>query len=169
MKTLVVYYSYSGRTETVARTIAEALDADIRRIEEVKPRNGFAQLYLDGGMAAGRDKCSEIKPCDIDIDEYDRIFIGTPNWASKPAPAVNAFITGTDLAGKEVIVFCTTGGNMGVNNLLANFTGKVEDKCGRVVGSFAIRSSQLNDRELAEKAREALLGLPVFTREKVAA
>jgi hypothetical protein len=97
-------------------------------------------------MAASQDKCSEIKPCDIEIGEYDQIFIGTPNWASKPAPAVNAFIAGTDFAGRDVVVFCTTGGNLKVNNLLANFTAKVVAKFGKVVGSFAIRSSQLNDR-----------------------
>lgn len=169
MKALVVYYSLSGKTEIAARTVADELGADIERIEEVKSRHGFAEVYVNGGMAASTDKCSEIKPVDVQLDEYDLVVTGTPNWASKPAPAVNAFITQLDFTGKDGIVFSTSGGNLGVNGLLANFKNKVAAKGGNVVGSFNIRSSQLTNTELAAKAREAIRALPDLAKEMVSA
>jgi flavodoxin len=169
MKAVVIYYSLSGKTEITARTIAEELGADIKHIEEIKSRHGFAEVYVNGGMAASMDKCSEINPMDVEIENYDLVVIGTPDWASKPAPAVNAFIAQHDFSGRDVVVFSTSGGNVGTNSLLANFKNKVVAKGGNVVGSFNIRSSQLTDAELAGKALDATREIPDLVREKVVA
>jgi flavodoxin len=161
MKALVVYFSLSGKTEIAAKSIAEEFGADIRRIEEVKARTNLAAIYVDGGHAASQDKMSEIKPISTDFTGYDLVVIGTPNWANRPAPAVNAFVAGADFTDKMVITFSTMGGRPGYQSLATNLNGKIAAKSGRVVGSFAIRSFMTKDTEIAEKARAEIRKLPL--------
>ena len=42
MKSLVVYYSYSGNTRLIAETVAHALDADIEELQPVKPLHAMS-------------------------------------------------------------------------------------------------------------------------------
>lgn len=46
-----------------------------------------------------------------DMAQYDTVFIGTPNWFNKVAPAVASFLADNDFSGKTVVPFCTHGGN----------------------------------------------------------
>jgi len=61
MKSLVVFYSLTGKTKLVAQTIAEALQVDLVEVEEVKPKRGFATYFI-GGFAATNNKGSKISP-----------------------------------------------------------------------------------------------------------
>jgi flavodoxin len=140
MKKLVVYYSLSGNTEKVAETIARELKADICRVEEVKKRSKFLQ-YILGGFAAGRDKSCEIKPIDIDVHDYDLILLGSPVWAAKPVPAINAFIYGTEFKKKKVIAFFTMGGSE-YEKAKNNITAKIHKRQGVVTDCFGIRTGR---------------------------
>lgn len=148
MKKLVVFYSLSGNTEVVAKTIAKELKADLCRVEEIRKRNRFL-AYLTGSFAAMRDKCSEIKPIALNVCDYDLIFLGSPIWASRPAPAINAFINDTNFKNKKVIAFFTMGGSRYVK-AINNITVKVEKRSGIITGSFAIRAQKNSDAIVKE-------------------
>ena len=140
MKKLVVFYSLSDNTEIVAKTIAKELKADLCRVEEIRKRNRFL-AYLTGSFAAMRDKCSEIKPVALNVHDYDLIFLGSPIWASRPVPAINAFICNTDFKNREVITFFTMGGTE-YKKATKNMTMKIEKSSGKVIDSFAIRAKK---------------------------
>jgi len=109
MKVLVVYYSKTGKTKLVAKEIAATLNANIRRVEEIKKRKGFLGFISDVSHAR-KEKCSEIteiKPMDFNLDNYDLLFLGTPVWALKPTPAINTFISKANFKDKKVIIFVT--------------------------------------------------------------
>jgi flavodoxin len=154
MKKLVVFYSLSGNTEIVAKTIAKELKADLYRVEEIRKRNRFL-AYLTGSFAAMRDKCSEIKPVALNIHDYDLIFLGSPLWASRPVPAINAFISNTDFKHKKVIAFFTMGGS-GYEKATKNITVKVEKRLGKVIDSFAIRAGRKNSDAIVKEAKKAI-------------
>lgn len=155
MKPLVVFYSLTGKTRVVAQTIAESLSATLIEVEETKARRpGFA-VYMIGGFAAVTNRGSSIKPVDVDLKQHDRIFIGTPVWASRPAPAINSFIYKTDLGGRTVIPFFTLGGNS-PEAALANITAKIKKKGGEVAGSFAVTTNQVPDEEIVSRAKHAI-------------
>ena len=155
MKTLVVYYSLTGKTRLVAQTIAEVLNATLVEIKETKPRKLGLSVYLSGGLAAVMNRGSNINPIDVDLKQYERIFLGSPIWGSRPAPAVNSFIYQTNLEGRGIIPFFTMGGTNS-EKALANITAKIEKRQGKVVGSFAITSSGLSDEEIIARAKEAV-------------
>jgi len=154
MKKLVVFYSLSGNTETVAKTIAKELKAELHRVEEIRKRNRFF-VYLTGGFAAIRNKCSEIKPVELNLHDYDLIFLGSPTWASRPVPAINAFISNTDFNNKKIIVFSTMGGEE-YEKVTKNMTMKIEKSSGKVIDSFAIRVSRKNSDAIVKETKKAL-------------
>jgi menaquinone-dependent protoporphyrinogen IX oxidase len=155
MKALVVYYSLTGKTRLVAQVMAEALNATLLEIKETKPRKTGLLTYLIGGYEAVMNRGSGINPIDVDIKQYEAIFIGSPVWASRPAPAVNSFIYRTNFEGRSIVPFFTMGGKNS-EKALANITAKIERSQGKVAGSFTITSYGLSDEEIIARAKEAI-------------
>ncbi len=155
MKSLVVYYSLTGKTKLVSQTIAETLNATLLEIKETKPRRPGLFVYLTGGLAAITNRGSQINPIDVDLKQHERIFIGSPVWASRPAPATNSFIYKTGFEGRSVIPFFTMGGDNS-EKALANITAKIERSQGKVAGSFAVTSQDVPNEEIIARAKEAI-------------
>lgn len=113
MKTAIVYYSMSGNTKFAAEKIAETIEADIIRIEPVKayPTQG-AKKFIWGGKSAVMGEKPELSPYDFKLEQYDRIIIGTPVWASSFAPPIRTFIyENKGIQEKKIAVFtCFSGG-----------------------------------------------------------
>jgi flavodoxin len=154
MKSLVVYYSLTDKTKLVSQVIAEALNATLLEIEERRPIP-MPFVYLSGSFAALTNRGTKINPIDVDLKQYERIFIGSPIWAYRPAPAINSFIYQTNFEGRSIIPFFTMGGDNAAK-ALANITAKIERSQGKVVGSFAITSYRVSDEEIIARAREAI-------------
>jgi menaquinone-dependent protoporphyrinogen IX oxidase len=155
MKPLVVYYSLTGKTKLVSQVIAEALNATLVEIKETKPRKPGPLVYLTGGFAAITNRGSKINPIDVDLKQHERIFIGSPIWASRSVPAINSFIYKTDFEGRSIIPFFTMGGNNS-EKALANITAKIERSQGKVAGSFAVTSHGVSDEGIIARAKEAI-------------
>lgn len=109
---LVVYYSLSnGNTKGIAELAAEAMDADLRAIDTVRPYTGSYQQIVDQGLEeTKRGYRPELKPLDFSLADYDIIAVGTPTWWYTMAPAVLTFLNGQKWQGKQVVPFMTHGG-----------------------------------------------------------
>lgn len=109
---LVVYYSLSnGNTKRIAEWLQKATDADIVRIETLKPYTGsYNEIVEQGRQEVNRVYCPEIKPLGMNPADYDVIAMGTPTWWYTMAPAVLSFLKSCDWNGKTVIPFQTHGG-----------------------------------------------------------
>jgi len=91
MKTLIIFYSYTGHAKERAQALAAQEPADITEISDVR-RPGTLKAYSRGCFAAIRGKAWQIKPLDVNAAEYDRLILFSPVWASNPPPAVNALL-----------------------------------------------------------------------------
>lgn len=149
MKTIVLYYSRSRKTATVAETIAEELSADIQEIKDVKERSGFMK-YLGASVDAFRESKTKISPENLDLSNYGIVYIGSPTWAGKPAPAIVTFIDQNDLQGKDVILFATMG-NQGAKNVIKRMKEKIQARGARIVNSFSVKTG---GKELIEIKEE---------------
>ncbi|MHB8903861.1 MAG: flavodoxin family protein [Patescibacteria group bacterium] len=109
MKTLIVFYSRTGITKTVAQKIAEKLGADLEELIDLQDRSGVLG-YLKSGRDAVNRKLSEIKPLEKNPTEYDLVIIGTPNWAGNMACAPRNYLTQTKGKIKNIAFFGTQGG-----------------------------------------------------------
>ena len=155
MKKLVVFYSLSGKTKLVSQIIARTLSAELVEIQEMKPRRMGFTTYLTGGFASVANRGSKIDSINVDLKQYDIIFIGSPIWASRPAPAINSFVYKNSFEGQNVIPFFTMGGDNS-DKALGNITLKIERSRGKVLGSFAIKTYGVTDEEIISRAKEAV-------------
>lgn len=109
-KVLVLYYSQTSNTKTVAQEIATRLNADIEEITLVEPYDTAFQATIDR-CKADREKgiLPEIKPLKSNVADYDWIFIGYPIWFGTYAPPIASLLEKVDLSDKKVVPFCTFG------------------------------------------------------------
>lgn len=114
MKSIIIYYSYLGNTERIAKLIQKETGADLLRIETVTPYStNYDQVVHQGQDEVNRGYCPEIIPVTIDWDQYDTVILGTPVWWYTFAPAVHTFLKSQNWAGKTVYPFATNGGWIG--------------------------------------------------------
>ena len=109
-KVLVLYYSLTSNTKTVAQEIATRLDADIEEVTLVEPYDTAFQATIDR-CKADREKgiLPEIKPLKSNVADYDWVFIGYPIWFGTYAPPIASLLEKVDLSDKWVVPFCTFG------------------------------------------------------------
>jgi flavodoxin len=153
MKTLVVYYSLTGKTDVVAQTLARELGADLRRVEDVEKPTANWWFIMTGAFAAIRGVEAPIKPIETGFQGYDRVFVGSPVWGGSPSTPINAFIAKADFSGKQVVAFMTMGGDDAAG-ALKKLSERIEKKGGKIVGSFALSSGKTTNEELASRTRE---------------
>ena len=91
MKTLVIFYSYTGHAKARAQELAVSESADTVEIQDVR-RPGKLKAYAVGGFASMRGKAWPIQPLNADLAAYDRLILFSPIWANNPPPAVNALL-----------------------------------------------------------------------------
>ena len=112
---LVVYYSASGHTETVAGYIAQATGGDIFEITPVQPYTDDDLNWSDSDSRVTREhedeslRDVELTTTEVENwDSYDTVFIGYPIWWGIAAWPVDGFVEANDFTGKTVIPFCTS-------------------------------------------------------------
>ncbi len=140
-KTLVLYYSLTGNTRTVAEEIATRLDADIEEITCVDPYDTNFQACIARCMQEREQGIlPAINPVQADLSQYDLVFIGFPVWFGTYAPPVATWLKDVDLSGKKVALFCTFGSG-GIESSLGAFTDCQPN--AEVLGCYGVRDARL--------------------------
>lgn len=114
-KTLVVYYSASGNTESAANYIAAAANGDVFELEPKEPYTDADLDWTDDDSRVTREHENEDER-DVELvtvtpenwESYDTVFIGYPIWWGIAAWPVDQFVKTNDFTGKTVIPFCTS-------------------------------------------------------------
>ncbi len=110
MKTLVVYYSRTGATRSIAEELAQSLDAEIAEI--TSPRFHLGPFgYFRAGFDSVRGKLPPIDAPALDFGVYDLVLVGAPIWTSYPALPVRSFFAGAQSLGRETALFFTCEGH----------------------------------------------------------
>lgn len=108
---LIVYFSWSGNTENAAEIMQEKTGADLMELELVEPYSSNYNEVLDQAQEdMNNDARPELANHVENMDQYDTILLGYPNWwASIPMP-IASFLEEHDFSGKTIIPFCSHGG-----------------------------------------------------------
>ena len=139
-KSLVVYFSATGNTAKVAKTIAQAAGADMFEIKAAQPytaadlnyNNDNCRANLEQRDNTSRPALAEPAP---DMSRYDTVYLGYPIWWGKAPMIIYTFIEESDLAGKTVVPFATSGGSSiggSVEELQARCTPQAKWTQGRL-------------------------------------
>lgn len=112
-KTLVIYYSLTGRTKDIALQIQKFTNADIYEIKTKEKIKQGPSLYITSKKQISSQNYPDIINDFPNIDEYDTIFVGSPIWWYTATPAVLEFLKKFDFKNKNVAPFSTQGSNYG--------------------------------------------------------
>ena len=110
-KILIAYFSWGGNTRGIAQEIQRQTGADLVELTLVEP---YSTDYNTVLMEAQEDQHKQARP-ELNehignMEQYDTILIGYPNWwASIPMP-IATFLESYDFSGKRLIPFCSHGG-----------------------------------------------------------
>lgn len=115
-KKLVAYFSASGVTGSVAKTLAEAAGADLY---EIRPEVPYTRADLNWMDKKARSSVEMNAPSyrpaladkDAKVEDYDVIFLGFPIWWYVAPTIINTFLESYDFSGKKIILFATSGGS----------------------------------------------------------
>lgn len=121
-KKLVAYFSATGNTEKLAKTLAAATGADLH---EIKPEKPYSHLDLDWNNKNSRSSIEmndkSFRPAVANsvphMEQYDVIFVGFPIWWYIAPTIINTFLESYSLEGKTIVPFATSGSSqMGGTN-----------------------------------------------------
>lgn len=138
-----------GNTEVTAKKIQKLTGSDIFQIRTVK---SYPEDYTETTNVAQEEKRENARPelTEIvdDMDSYDVIYIGYPNWYGTMPMAVFTFLESYDFSGKTIIPFCThEGSGMG------NSERDIKKLCpnANVLSGLAIRGGSVDraDKDIA--------------------
>ena len=110
-KVLIVFYSWGGNTRGIAHEIQSQTGADLVELKLVNPYStDYNTVLMEAQEAQHRQDRPELAVHVDNMDEYDTILLGYPNWwASIPMP-IATFLESYDFSGKQIIPFCSHGG-----------------------------------------------------------
>lgn len=114
-RALVVYFSATGNTKSLAEKIAEASGANLYDIVPVVSYTSEDLNYNNDNSRANQeinsDARPDIQPLSVDIEQYGVILLGYPIWWGQCPPPVLSFLESYDLSNKTIMPFCTSGGS----------------------------------------------------------
>ena len=121
-KVLVAYFSASGQTAKLAKTLAAATGGDLY---EIVPEQPYTSADLDWMDPKSRStiemKDKSFRPAVSgsveNMEQYDTIYVGFPIWWYVAPTIINTFLEQYDLSGKTIVPFATSGSSgMGNTN-----------------------------------------------------
>lgn len=110
MKTVLIYFSYTGNTKKLAEQKAKEEGADILPLTLIKRRGNFL-TYTAGSLSARRHKKAKLNSFDTDLSQYERVIIAMPIWAGYPAPPINNILPLIKRGSSVELIFTSGSGN----------------------------------------------------------
>lgn len=104
--------SLTGNTGVVAMMIAQATGADMFSIQTTEKYPDTYDETVDlGREERNADARPQLASHLDNVEDYDVIFLGFPNWWGDMPMAVYSFLEDTDFSGKIIVPFVTSGGS----------------------------------------------------------
>ena len=108
---IVIESNAFGTTEYVARMIQENVGGDLHLIRTQEPYpSDFDELRDLNHSEMADGYLPPLVESNLDMSQYDTVFVGYPVWATDVPQAVLSFLSEYDLSRKTVIPFCTHDG-----------------------------------------------------------
>jgi flavodoxin len=145
-RVLIVYFSRTGTTRTVARALQRDLGCDIDRIRDPVHRGGVFG-YLRSAVEAFLQRPVPLRPMRTDPQDYDLVIVGTPIWNASVASPVRSYLSAHRDSFRRVAFFCTYGGSGS-----ARVLRQMESVAGKPpAATLAMRASEVSSGAVPAK------------------
>ena len=132
-----------GNTEKAAEMLAGLTGGELYKIEQAQP---YSEDYRACVAEAKADWQKNARPellhLPANLDAYDEIYLGYPNYCGTMPMAVYSFLEHYDLTGKTIHPFCTHEGSG-----MSGTEGKIAQTCpgATVCKGLAIHGAHIED------------------------
>ena len=115
-KTVVAYFSASGSTAKLAKTLASAAGAELYEIRPAVPYERRDLNWMDKKSRSTLEmQDPDCRPALADtaapVAEAEVLFLGFPIWWYREPSIIDSFLDAYDFTGKTVVPFFTSGGS----------------------------------------------------------
>lgn len=151
---IIIYYSQTGNTAKLAETLHDELGSAIIEVEPVEPYSGTYEETVKRWKAeCDSDITIEIKPVDVNLDNYNTVFLAFPIWGGTFALPVKTFLEQNNFEGKTIVTFATFG-----SGGLENATEEIADLHpeATVLKGYGIRGARID--KMASELTQFLIG-----------
>ena len=144
-KKLIVFFSHTGNAKFVTEQIQTLTGADVFELKPIEPYTEenvferFRQESEDGVLPALAGKIDK-------FDDYDVIFLGSPNWGGTLSLPALSFLNSYDLSGKTVAPFITFGRG-GLQNTIDDLKALAPNAI--VIEAFGVSRDDVHDSQPA--------------------
>jgi DNA-binding transcriptional ArsR family regulator/flavodoxin len=160
IRACVIFYSYSGITRGVAEGIRSASGCDLIEVTVKKPYTSFS-VWTTGVLRSRKRVCDEIDPEEIDVNGYDLLIIGTPVWAGRATPAINAAVRALrGCEGKIAVVFTTSCGQPG--ETLPQLSDALSGRGVRVMAEISLDTDDTRNPDAGGELLRQIIGSDPF-------
>ena len=145
MKNLIIYFSVFGSTKRFAKMIHEKVGGDLIEIKPVKPyETGYKELMSFSKQEVDNHVLTEFIDLNINIDDYENVFVGYPMWWYSYPPIIKNFFKKYDMKGKTIIPFNTHegSGDGGTHREISH-----DLPYAKVLKGLAIRGGDVSDKK----------------------
>jgi flavorubredoxin len=105
--------------------------------------------------------CDVIEPTEIDVSGYDFLIFGTPVWAWKPTPAINAAVNALNgCENKKAVIFTTCCNQPG--EALSILKKSLEARNVRVMGEFSLNSNDTKNPDAGGELLRQIIQIDPF-------
>ena len=150
MKTLVAYFSASGSTAKLAKTLASAAGAELYEIRPAVPYERRDLNWMDKKSRSTLEMADpDCRPAlaagGAPVAGADTVFLGFPIWWYREPSVIDSFLEAYDFSGKTLIPFFTSGGSQ-----LGEGQGRIETLA---VGAKVLPGRRFSARTGAEELK----------------
>ncbi len=143
MKTLIAYFSLSGKTKKAAEKLKSLTGGDLFEIKGEKNYGSYFKAIAIGGKEIATGELPKVTTHVKGFEAYDRILLGFPVWYGSCPRIILSFAAEYDFSGKDVYVFCTSSASGSKKS-----EQTVKEICGGASVRSALRISGQSDDEL---------------------
>ncbi len=150
MNIAIVYYSYSGNTDKVARVIEEILEAQGNSVQRLRidAPDESVNFFVQALRALVKKK-SRVGPIETELSAYDLLIFGTPVWAREMAPAMRSYLGQVSgLGGKKAVIYVTYGSGLGKDHCLDSLEKILREKGVAQISRFSLSQFKVGDKPL---------------------
>jgi flavodoxin len=180
-KTLIVYYSRTGKSKIVSDVIKNNFCADILEIRDLKDRAGtwgFMCAAFDNMF----DRYTEIEPKQPDLSGYSLIILVSPIWNWKMSTPIRTFLKDNILKDKKLVVFTTANIDIKkydkfgddapfIKRLLRDYLRKsskgmrllAEDSGAEIIRHYHVETKNVTQKQIIERTLDHFADLKLNT------
>lgn len=137
---LIIYFSAEGHTKKAAFKLHELISSEIFEIKTEIPYPDDHKKLLEAAKKQWENHEDVELENDINIDEFDTIYLCYPNWFGTLPLDVAGFLKSHDFTDKQIVAICTHGGG-GLRNSLKDIKKLAAGV--NIKGSLAIYSEDI--------------------------